>query len=50
MRRMTTAKKIQANRLTAKRTRKALKRRPHLKALKELERKMSLAERRRRIA
>ena len=34
MKRMTTAKKTQANRLTAKRTRKDLKRRPHIKALK----------------
>jgi hypothetical protein len=34
MKRMTTAKKAQANRLTAKRTRKDLKRRSHVRALK----------------
>jgi len=49
MKRMTTAKKNQANRLTAKRTRKDLKRRSHVKALKESEKKIALTERRRKI-
>ena len=34
MKRMTTAKKISSNRLTAKRTRKDLKRREHIRILK----------------
>ena len=43
---MTTAKKIQANRLTAKRTRKAIKRQPYLKALKLKEYKANIKSKR----
>ena len=43
---MTTAKKIQANRLTAKRTRKAIKRKPHIQALKLKEYKVSIKSKR----
>lgn len=43
---MTTAKKIQANRLTAKRTRKAIKRKPHIQALKLKEYKASIKSKR----
>ena len=42
MKRMSTAKKISSNRLTAKRTRKDLKRRPHVKALKEEQKRINL--------
>ena len=42
MKRMTTAKQIQANRLTAKRTRKDLKRRPYIKALIKAQKKINL--------
>ena len=47
MKKMTTAKKISSNRLTAKRTRKDLKRRPHVKALKEEWKRINLLDRRR---
>jgi len=42
MKKMTTAKKISSNRLTAKRTRKDLKRRPRIRALKLMERKINM--------
>ena len=45
MKKMTTAQKNSSNRLTAKRTRKDLKRRPYIKALKEVEKKINLINR-----
>ena len=45
MKKMTTAQKNSSNRLTAKRTRKDLKRRPHVKALIEVQKKINLINR-----
>ena len=42
---MTSAKKISSNRLTATRTRKALKRKPHVKALIKAQKKINMRER-----
>ena len=47
MKSMSTAKKISSNRLTAKRTRKDLKRRPHVKALREEQKRIDLQDKRR---
>ena len=43
---MTTTQKNSWNKLTAKRTRKNLKRRPHVKALKLAEKKINIARKR----
>ena len=42
MKKMTAAQKNSWNKLTAKRTRKDLKRRPHVKALIEVQKKINL--------
>ena len=47
MKRMSTAKKISSNRLTAKRTRKDKKRRPNVKALREEQKSIDLEYKRR---
>ena len=44
MKKMTTAKKISSNRLTAKRTRKDLKRSPYVKALVKAQKKINMQE------
>ena len=44
---MSTAKKSSANRMTAKRTRKDLKRKPHVKALREEQKRIDLQDKRR---
>ena len=47
MKRMSTAKKISSNRLTAKRTRRDLKRIPHVKALREEQKRINILDKRR---
>ena len=46
MKKMNTKQKISWNKLTAKRTRKNLKRRPHVRALKLADRKINIARKR----